>query len=143
MSATPHLQKGLFEFEADGIAHLLANRCNECDLTFFPRRVFCGCCGSSSLIVFKLSRAGRVYGFSRVDRKPTYAVIDAPYIEAEVTLPEGVSVFTVLDQCEPFDVYIGMEVEMYVSEVNSPKGDGQVLAYKFRPASVSATVETK
>lgn len=139
MRATPPLQRGLFEFGADGLAHLLANRCNQCDLVFFPSRVFCGRCGSSALAGLNLSRVGKVYGFSFIDRKPTYAVIDAPYIQAEVTMPEGVRVFTVLDQCALSDVSVGMEVEMYVGEVSSPKGDGKVLAYKFRPAAVSAT----
>lgn len=133
MSVTSPLQQGLFEFGADGSPHLLANRCNECALTFFPRRVYCGRCGGSKLGSLVLSRVGKVFGFSFVDRKPAYAVIDAPYIEAEVTLPEGVHVFTVLDQCKLSEVSVGMAVEMYVSELPAPKGEGKVLAYKFRP----------
>ncbi len=143
MTATPTLQSGLFKFGADGLPHLLANFCSQCDLVFFPSRVFCGRCSSSELTSLNLSRFGKVHSFSFIDRKPTYAVIDAPYIQAEVKMPEGVSVFTVLDHCSLNDVFVGLEVEIYVDEVNSPKSQGKVLAYKFRPASVHSTEEVK
>lgn len=132
------LQQGLFENDERGSPRLLANRCTDCDRVFFPRRAFCGKCGSPKLQDVSLSGHGKVYGYSLIDRKPKIAVIDPPYVQAEVAMPEGVHVFTVLDQCAPSDVCIGMEVEMYVDEVNAPGGEGKALAYKFRPSASHA-----
>lgn len=129
------LQQGLFENDEGGTPRLLANRCPDCDRMFFPRRSFCGVCGSPKLHDVKLAGRGTVLCFSLIDRKPKLAVIDPPYVQAEVVMPEGVHVFTVLDQCAPPEVRIGMHVEMYVAEVNAPSGEGKALAYKFRPAT--------
>lgn len=139
MSMVPPLQKGLFKFTEDGLPRLLANRCTHCDRIFFPRRTFCGQCCAPDLQDIELSARGRVHCFSLIDRKPKAAVIEPPYLQAEVAMPEGVHVFTVLDHCTASDVHIGMEVEVYVDEVNAPGGSGKAMAYKFKPVFDGAT----
>lgn len=135
MTTIPPLQQGLFEPDAAGHPRLLANRCPACNRAFFPRRSYCGQCGAPGLQDLPLAGRGQVHSFSLIDRKSKIAVIDAPYVQAEVRMPEGVHVFTVLDQCAAAEVRIGMDVEMYVGEVNAPGGEGKALAYKFRPVA--------
>ena len=138
MRTIPPLQEGLFENDEGGTPRLLANRCPACDRVFFPRRSYCGRCGSPGLEGLRLAGRGELYSYSLIDRKPRLAVIDAPYVQAEVAMPEGVHVFTVLEQCQPADLRVGQQVEMYVGEVNAPSGEGKVLAYKFRPVQGGA-----
>jgi uncharacterized OB-fold protein len=135
MTTHPPLQQGLFEPDTSGTPRLLASRCTACARVFFPVRTYCGKCGASGLQQLQLGGRGRIHSFSVIDRKPKLAVIDAPYVQAEVVLPEGVHVFTVLDQCAPCEVRVDMEVEMYVGEVNAPTGGGKALAFKFRPVT--------
>jgi uncharacterized OB-fold protein len=134
MTTTLQLQQGLFEHGPEGAPRLLASRCAACDRVFFPRRAYCGQCSASGLEAITLAARGQVHSFSVIDRKQKIAVVNPPYVQAEVRMPEGVHVFTVLDQCGTADVRIGMEVEVYVDEVPAPSGEGKVLAYKFRPA---------
>lgn len=133
MPDLPPLQEGLYAI-VDGAPCLLANRCDACERVFFPRRQYCGRCSSPALRDLPLSARGALNAWSFIDRKPKIAVIDPPYVQAEVAMPEGVNVFTVLDGCELSELRAGMPVEMYVAEVPAPGGEGgRVSAYKFRP----------
>ncbi len=132
MSDLPPLQEGLYA-DVDGVPRLLANRCDACDRVFFPRRQYCGRCSSPALRDLPLSVRGSLNAWSLIDRKPKVAVIDPPYLQAEVAMPEGVNVFTVLDGCEAAELRIGLPLEMVVAEVPAPAGEGRVAAYKFRP----------
>ena len=133
------LQAGLYALGADGHHHLLASRCPACELTFFPRRHYCGRCGETGQLEVNLGRRGEVHSFSVIDRKSKLTWIDAPYVQAEVLMPEGVHVFTVLDRCEPVSVRIGMPVEVYVDVVRRDEQGRDVQAYKFQPADAAAT----
>jgi uncharacterized OB-fold protein len=119
----------------DGVPRLMANTCDVCNRVFFPRRSYCGRCSSPALREHALSRTGVLHAFSLIDRKPKLAVIDPPYVQAEVAMPEGVHVFTVLGDCNYTQLHIGMAVEMYLDEFPAPGGEGEVEAYMFRPVS--------
>lgn len=125
------LQEGLYA-TVDGEARLIASACDACQRVFFPRRSFCGRCSSPAMRQQPLSRTGVLHAFSLIDRKPKLAVIDPPYVQAQVAMPEGVHVFTVLSGCDHDQLRIGMEVEMYLDAVPAPDGKGQVEAYMFR-----------
>ena len=130
------LQEGLFEQGSDGKYHLLASRCNSCRRTFFPKRKYCGKCGSpDSVEVITLSDRGKVFSFTQIDRKSMYTIIEPPYMEAEVEMPEGVNIFTVLDKCDPQKVDFGMEVEIYVDKVKQDEQGNDVIAFKFKPVA--------
>jgi len=127
------LQEGLFAQDSDGRYHLLATQCDRCKLTFFPKRKYCAKCGSSEVHEVQLSDRGKVFTFSLIDRKSKYTLIEPPYIQAEVQMSEGIRVFTVLDQCGPEDVSIGMPVEVYVDKVQEDPDGNDVITFKFRP----------
>lgn len=132
---TVPLQEGLFAQGSDGKYHLIASHCKACELTFFPRRKYCGKCGSSDMDEIGLSDCGKVHTFCLIDRKSKFAIIEPPYIQAEIEMPEGVHVFTVLDKCDPQTVTIGMAVQVYVEKVKQDEEGNDVVAYKFRPVA--------
>lgn len=127
------LQEGLFARGSDGKYHLQATSCKSCKLTFFPKRKYCGRCGSSELDEIFLSDRGKVFTFSLIERKSMFVIFEPPYIQAEVELPEGAHVFTVLDKCDLTAVKIGMDVEVYVEKVKEDANGNDVVTYKFRP----------
>lgn len=131
MPNLPPLQEGLYA-AIDGEPRLMANTCDACARVFFPRRQYCGRCSSPALRDHPLSRRGSLHAFSLIDRKPKLAVIEPPYVQAEVAMPEGVHVFTVLGGCDYAQLRIGMPLEMYLTEVPAPGGEGKVEAYMFR-----------
>lgn len=129
------LQEGIFEQDGNGKYHLLASRCNNCQRTFFPKRKYCGKCGSDAVEVIRLGGRGKVHSFTLVDRKSAFTIIEPPYMEAEVEMPEGVNIFTILDKCDHQTVNFGMEVEAYIEKVKEDEQGNDVIAYKFKPAS--------
>jgi uncharacterized protein len=129
------LQEGLFEADSSGKYHLIASRCKSCKMTFFPKRKYCGKCGSPNVEVFNLSDRGKVSTFSQVDRKSIYTIIEPPYMAADVEMPEGVHIYTILDKCDLKTVNFGMEVEMYVDKVKQDEAGNDVIAFKFKPAA--------
>ncbi|MBB3009899.1 MULTISPECIES: Zn-ribbon domain-containing OB-fold protein [Cupriavidus] len=134
MPEIPPLQEGLYA-DVDGVPRLLASRCDACDRLFFPRRQYCGRCSSPALRDLALSAHGTLHAWSLIDRRPKLAVIDSPYVQAEVAMPEGVHVFTVLRDCEAAQLRTGLTVEMFVGEIPRPGGEGKVHAYMFRPVA--------
>ncbi|MES2261767.1 MAG: OB-fold domain-containing protein [Pseudomonadota bacterium] len=128
------LQEGLIAQDASGRECLLASRCPGCELVFFPKRKYCGKCGSAGQRELLLRGSGTVHAFSVIDRKSQFSIIEPPYVQAEVAMPEGVHIFTVLDQCAPQAVVTGMAVSAYVGKVGQDKDGRDVMAYKFRPA---------
>jgi uncharacterized protein len=129
------LQEGLFTTGDDGKYHLLASRCESCKLTFFPKRKYCGKCGSEGITEILLSDRGKVFTFSRIDRKSSASLIEPPYMEVEVEMPEGVHVFTVLDKCDFEAVNFGMDVEVYVDKIKQDEEGNDVVAFKFKPVA--------
>lgn len=138
MSELPPLQEGLHAL-FEGEPRLLANRCDACERVFFPRRQYCGRCASPVLREVTLSRRGRIHAWSLIDRKPKYAVIDPPYVQAEVAMPEGVHVFTVLEGADPAMLRFDQPVEVHLAEVPAPQGEGRVKAYVFRTVAGEGT----
>jgi uncharacterized OB-fold protein len=56
-------------------------------------------------------------------------------MEADVEMPEGVHVYTILDKCDPQTINFGMEVEVYVDTVKQDEGGNDIIAYKFKPVA--------
>lgn len=132
-SAGVPIQEGIFVEEAPGRHRLVASRCRACGRFFFPRRRYCAACGRPTLEDVRFAPRGTVATFTCITRKSRYTVVEPPYVEAEVDLPEGISVFTVLGDCAFEEVSVGMAVEVYVEPVTKNAAGADVLAYKFRP----------
>ncbi len=75
-------------------------------------------------------RTGKIGAFSYIDRQPADAFIAAPYMQAEIELPEGVSVFTILEAPSLYALAIGREAEVALKTYDTPQGRRR--AYVFR-----------
>ena len=126
------LQGGLFHIDPEGPA-LMGNRCAPCDRVFFPRRDWCACCSSPILDEVTLSRTGKIGAFSLIDRQPADAWVSAPYVQAEIELPEGVSVFTVLHPADTAALSIGQTARLELRALPTP--DGTRAVYVFAPVA--------
>lgn len=129
-------REGLFRVEDDGSGYLIANRCGECKLTFFPKREFCvGCFKHDNLEEIKLNRSGTLHTFSVVHR--TTPDFNTPYVIGYIDLEEdGVRVFAPITDCIPEDLEIGMKMELAFGELNrttKSEGASRLLTYKFQP----------
>lgn len=131
------LQEGLFRTGADGRAHLLGSRCPGCGRVDFPRRRYCARCAVPVGTEIEFAGTGVVSAWSVIDRKSKLVLIDIPYIQAEVALPEGAHVFTVLRGCAPDAVRSGMAVECHVEAVARGEDGADIMSYVFRPAGQS------
>jgi len=50
-----------------------------------------------------------------------------------VRLPEGVLIYSLVTDCRPEDVHVGMEVEIKPVKVREDEEGREVLAFAFRP----------
>lgn len=128
-AAAPDLQPGLYRL-VDGRPRLVGNRCNACGRTHFPRHSWCARCCSGELTDVPLSEHGSIGAFSWIDRQPADAFIRAPYMQAEVEYPEGVSAFSVIEAV-PGEIETGMAAEVVLRTYDTP--DGPRRAFAFRP----------
>lgn len=118
-------------------ASLEGSRCPECGATFYPPRYVCLACYRHGLEAVALSPRGTIHTFTIARMTPPGALVQAPYVIAQVQLPENVIVATVLTDVEPENVRIGMPVELVVQKVTVDAEGNEVMAFKFRPADAT------
>jgi uncharacterized OB-fold protein len=63
----------------------------------------------------------------------------APYFQAYVDLPEGVTLFSLITGCEPKEEALqeGMEMELVLEKVGEDERGNELIGYKFRPVESS------
>ena len=138
------LNERLFRLdEAEGgIPVLLGWRCPDCGHHFFPHRTICPGCGHIGLEEVDLSRRGKVWTYTIAPQVPPGAIVEAPYVIARIELPEAVLVSSLITDCAPEEVRVGMEVEITPVKVREDEEGRDVLAFAFRPVKKPAK-ETK
>ena len=114
-------------------AALEGSRCPKCSETFYPPRHVCLACYHEGLDRVALSRKGTLYTFTIGRLAPPRAIVQAPYVIAQVQLPENVIVATVLTDVDPEKVRIGMPLELVVEKATVDADGNEVMAFKFRP----------
>lgn len=127
--AAPDLQPGLYRV-VDGHVRLVGNSCNDCGRMHFPRHAWCARCCSGNLADVELPAQGRIRAFSWIDRQPADAFIRAPYMQAEVEFPAGVSAFSIIEAL-PGELTAGMAAETLLRIYDTPEGKRRTFA--FRP----------
>jgi len=136
VQCTLSLNERLFRLdEATGSPYLIANRCPQCRCTFFPRRALCAACGGRGLEETVLSRSGRIWSYSVAHQAPPGAVVQPPYIIAQVELPEHVLVHALITDCAPEEARIGLEVEITPIKVGADDQGRDIMAFAFRPVA--------
>lgn len=117
-------------WDAAAEGRLLIASCASCGRVHHYPRPVCPFCLSTEVSPIETSGRGRLYTYSTVfmnDLPPFKEQL--PYIAAMVDLEEGPRVATIMVDCEPTDLVLGMAVEA----VFAPLTD-EVTATYFRPA---------
>lgn len=117
---------------------LLGSKCRFCGKVLFPqRRYLClHCLKEGGLEPVPISRAGKLHTYAvQVLGAPGFA---SPYAIGWIELPEGIKLFSLLTDCEPFNetLKIGMDMEMVIGAlrtIRDEQGEVEIIGYKFRP----------
>ena len=129
------VEEGLFEYPlADGEAPaLLANRCTNCDKTFFPKRPLCPYCfDKGEMEEIKLDRRGIIYACTVINRNSPTGII-APYAYGYVDIPVNkLRVFGLFGGSDPSSFTPGQEVELVVEPIKIDHQGKQIIGYKFK-----------
>jgi hypothetical protein len=128
------LREGIFRIpESPGEKPaLIASRCPRCGEHFFPKRAICLACGQVGLEEAYLTGPGRIWTFTIARETPPGSLIQAPYVVAQVKLPEKVIVGSVLSDCDVDSVRVDMPVELVLEKVKEDQDGNDVVAFKFR-----------
>jgi len=80
-----------------------------------------------------LSKRGRLHTYALSVLGPPE--MEKPYVIGFIDLPEGIKLFTVLTDCEPWDevLKIDMEMEMVIGKIKQDEYGNEIISYKFRP----------
>jgi len=113
-------------------AALIGSRCQRCGEHFFPKRYVCLNCGQEDIQETTLSRRGKIWTYTIACQTPPGSLMQAPYVIAVVELPEKLLVQTVLAQCDPQSVRIGMEVQLVVEKMGTSADGNDLMAFKFK-----------
>ena len=113
---------------------LRGSRCKSCGKISFPNKTICpGCLSNEGMEEVALSRQGELYSFSVAHVAPEG--FKAPYAFGLVILPEGLRLFSILQDCEPFDevLKIGLQVELGLGAIVKNEEGEDVYSYVFKP----------
>lgn len=129
------LREGLFHLPTSPgeKPYLIGSRCRACGNVFFPQRAVCpACISDDTLEETPLSTRGRINSFAVVQVAPAGFV--APYIQALVDLPEGLTIFSLIAGGAPEEqaLEMGAEVELTVEPISVDENGNEVMGYKFR-----------
>ena len=115
---------------------LIGNRCLDCGEVYFPCRLVCRKCGSRKFEDYKLSEKGRLITFTVIHRDaPIGFTRQVPYVVGIVQLNEGVKILSQIVDCDPYEVYVGMPVELSFRKIRESGKEGIIeYGFKFRPA---------
>jgi len=113
---------------------VVGSKCRNCGRVYFPRKKVCVDCWTwGEMDVVPLSRRGRLSLYTIATQ--SMLALQTPYACGYVDLPEGVRLFTLLTDCEPFEekLALDMEVEIVIEKMLVNDFGEEVYAYKFRP----------
>ena len=93
-------------------------KCGACDAHIFYPRALCNKCGSPNLETVVAAGVGTVYSTSVVRQRPE----DGPdYNIAIVELAEGPRLLTRVEDIDPGEVSIGMDVAAFIGKIDDKK----------------------
>jgi uncharacterized OB-fold protein len=130
------VKEGLFKLPSDQEqGSLLGSKCKACGEYFHPPRVVCANCFGEDLEEVALSRRGKIYTYTigRVAYPGT--PFTAPFITAQVELPEKIQVLSLITGLDNDKVKIGTEVEIYFWKIAENEEGNELMAYAFRPVT--------
>lgn len=127
-----------FARREDGTVEVVGSRCRKCGRVYFPRKRACmDCMVWDEMEEVPLSKQGTLVSFS-VSRDPLRG-FPIPYAFGYVMLPEGIMLYSLFTDCEPYEetLKIGMNMEMVIDYMMTDRFENDIICYKFRPVPVS------
>lgn len=117
-------------WEAAQDERLVIQQCGDCGEYVFPPQDVCAYCWADDISWMEVSGDGVVHTFSTVhaDIHSTWGE-EVPYTVAFVRLEEGAFITSVLVDCDPEEVEIGLPVSVDFGELPGEEG----LVPRFRP----------
>lgn len=115
---------------------VVGSKCGSCGRVYFPKKTVCvDCWKRGEMDVVPLSRKGKLSLFTIATQ--SILGLDTPYACGYVDLPEGVRLFSLLTDCEPFDekLRLDMDVEMVIEKMMNNDFGEEIYTYKFRPVT--------
>ena len=128
------IEKSWFTHTKDEVV-LVGSKCSDCAKVFFPKKKICPECFEGKLRDIPLSKKGRLHTYTQSVMGPTD--IQKPYVIGFIDLPEGIKLFAMIVDCEPWDqvLKIDMEMEMVVGPVKRDTHGNEIIGYMFKPAT--------
>ena len=132
------IEEGWFHDFGGGIS-LAGGRCPACNKTYFPTKAVCPSCFDGDQEKVPLSGKGTLHTFARSHMGPVG--MQTPFTIGFIDLPEGIKLFSLLTECDPWDevLAVGMEMEMVIETVRQDEEGNEIVGYKFRPARGNAS----
>lgn len=126
------VEEGWFEDFGEGLA-LKGGRCQGCGKISFPTKPVCPVCFDSKQQEVPINKRGKLHTFAMSHMGPSG--MEKPYVIGFVDLPEGIKLFSLLTQCEPWDevLKVDMEMEMVIETIRRDEEGTEIIGYKFRP----------
>ena len=85
---------------------LEANKCKNCEITFFPPRLICPQCKNRELEPTKLAETGKIFTYTIIRVPPHQFVDQAPYAVGIIELDDGVKITAQVVDCDFEDLKI-------------------------------------
>jgi uncharacterized OB-fold protein len=123
----------------EGVA-LKGSMCKVCKKKYFPKKDVCPRCFDSDLEDVPLSKRGKLHTYTCAVLGPSE--MEKPYIMGFIDLPEGIKLFSIIIDCEPWDevLKIGMEMEMVIGKIKKDKCGNGIISYLFRPVEKESKI---
>ena len=112
---------------------LIGSRCIDCGRYFFPQRRWCGFCAEPKTEIVELSKEGTITSYSLMTRKQIYCLVDIPYILGEVTIPEGIVIYTMINAKNTEVLKIGQKARLDTIEIKKDESGNSIMAYCYLP----------
>ena len=113
--------------------------CLSCGKISFPRKPFCPACFDQQQEEVPLSKTGTLHTFSQSVMGPRE--MNRPYIIGFIDLPEGIKLYSLIVDCDPWDqtLEIDMEMRMVIGKIKTDEAGNDILGYTFTPVSEKET----
>lgn len=129
------LERGLFTIPSSSgeKPHLLGSKCPACGEVVFPKQIICPNCCREGTEEIALSRKGKVYSSTVVWYPPQLYKGPLPYADAQILLPEGVLIPTLLTNCSTDKpVAVDTEAELILERFGEDAEGNEIIMYKFK-----------
>lgn len=134
-----YLESNWFAVIEDEV-RLMGSKCQHCGKVSFPVKPFCPSCYEETQENVPLSRTGTLHTFALSVMGPKD--MEKPYVIGFIDLPEGIKLYSVITECEPWDkrLKIGMPMRMLIAPIKKDGSGNTLIGYKFAPCEEEEAV---